>query len=335
MSANYPVVQSAVSSFNNAALLSPDFFWSALLALPIFFVFWVLAPTIAARFLPDSKSRTNIMATLVIAVTAIWTLTHASFGALRDFSWAGILVAVILCAAAVFFARRYYESGARISQYIKTSEKWKRRTDWSVPTAVVIIAALFGEHTWAGAILQGGAVAIGWTAGYLLYRKNAAAIAPAILSGAMMLLVTLGLSMQPEFFRFGQLGQLTGLHLLFLAATVAALAGHLALNLWISRPRGFLRKATYGRAKWFLIAVAALVFLLFAITESALVFSAFAILAAIFSIIYARHRPKKDADKLGVLRHDLWMVSVGLFGIITTMPVLVCAAIVLWRTNDQ
>jgi hypothetical protein len=41
------IVQSAISAFNNAALVAPAFLWSALLTLPLYFLIWAFGGKIA------------------------------------------------------------------------------------------------------------------------------------------------------------------------------------------------------------------------------------------------------------------------------------------------
>ncbi|MCL2890152.1 MAG: hypothetical protein FWF34_02760, partial [Alphaproteobacteria bacterium] len=179
------VVQRAASTFNNAALVAPNFFWTALLAAPIFIAAWIFAPMIAERFLSDSKKRDFNISILAVVSIFIWTLSHQAFGALRDFSFIGILCAVILCACASFLSRRYYGEfkNLRVSKLIK-NEKWKPRADAAVPAVLVAIAAFAGEHTIAGMALSGGAVAIGWLAGWMLERRGAATRDPKFIVAA-------------------------------------------------------------------------------------------------------------------------------------------------------
>ena len=327
------VVQSAASSFNNAALWSPDFFWSALLAIPVFAVFWIFAPKIAEKFLPGEKTRNYFVSVLSFLVVAVWLLVQGNYSVLRDFSWVGVLIAVLLCACAAFLSRRYYEGDARPSKYLPVNKKWGTRIDYATPALIVIIAGVTGEPTWAGMALQGGTVAVGWLSGWLLHRRNVREIDPKLLVALLMFGAAYGLIMQPEFFRFGQLGRLTIIHLIFLAMFAAVLPAYLALH--FVPVAGKFSRGFYRGVRLFAIVAALLFFSLFVITESALVFLILAALSLVFWGIFALHQPRDSANGMKSVRHDLWFLSLGLFGILTALPVMTCAAIVLWRTSPH
>ena len=327
------VVQSAVSSFNNAALFAPNFLWSAILALPIFAIFWIFAPQILARLMPNPRIRNHQISTLAIIIIAIFLLTHGSYAVVRDgVSGVGILVAVMLCACATFLSRRYYDAKTRLPQIINVNAKWKSRTDYAVPIVIAAIAGIAGGPGWGRFVLQFAVVAIGWCAGWLLYRKNARETDPKLIVGALIFLGAYGLVMQPEFFRFGQMGNLTVIHLLFLALTARILPAYFAFH--FVRPNGWLAERTYRRLKLLYATGAVLLFALLLVTESALVFLAFAVGALVWSAITVRHATASTEVTNGV-RHDLWFISLGLFGVLTAIPVLVCAAILLWRGREH
>ncbi|MCL2331729.1 MAG: hypothetical protein FWC61_04290 [Proteobacteria bacterium] len=327
------VVQSAASSFNNAALWAPDFFWSALMALPVFAVFWIFAPKIAEKFLPGEKRRDYRVSILAFLVVAIWLIAQGNYGVLRDFSWVGVLIAVLLCACAAFLSRRYYEGSARLSQCLPVNRKWGTRTDYALPAMVVIVAAAAGEPTWAGMALQGGTVAVGWLSGWLLHRRNARETDPKLLVALLIFGAAYGLIMQPEFFRFGQLGRLTAVHLVFLTMFAVALPAYIALH--FARPRGWFVRGFYKGARLFAAVAALLLFSLFVITESALAFLAIAGLSFVFGCIFAWRQPADAANGIKSVKHDLWFASLALFGILTALPALTCAAIVLWRISPR
>ncbi|MCL2018064.1 MAG: hypothetical protein FWG80_04830 [Alphaproteobacteria bacterium] len=329
------VVQSAISTFNNAALRAPDFFWVALLCLPLFVVAWVMAPQISDLFLQDKKTRNYKVSILAIILIFGWVLTHENFNVLRDgASYVNVLAAFVLYFCTVFLSREYYEQKIRLSQLVSVGEKWKSRIDLAVPLVVIIIAGLRAiDAGWEGIALQSGAVAIGWGAGFLLNLKNAQNDDPKLLVGGIIFACTLGLIMQPEFFRFGQLAHLTSVHLLFLAAMAIAVSSYAVLH--FVRPRGLLIPIIYNRIKLLLRMMMGLVLVLFFITESAPVFFMFALAGMISSVIYVLHQPVKSADSLKLLKHGFWFLSLGLFGILTVMPVLTAVAIILWRVGDR
>ena len=329
------VVQSAISTFNNAALRAPDFFWVALLCLPVFVAAWMFAPQLAERFLPDKKTRDYRLSVLAVALIFLWVLTHENFAVLRDgASYIGIVAAFVLYFCTAFLSREYYERKLRLSQFLPVNEKWGVRIDWAVPFAIILIAGWRAmDAGWEGIVLQAGAVAIGWVVGFLLNWKSAREGNPKLLIAALMFACVFGLIMQPEFFRFGQLAHLTAVHLLSLAAAAATITAFTALHFF--RPRGWLTASIYRRAKLIARMLAGLVLVLLFITESAPIFFIFAAVMGASALLSVLHQPVKSADSLAVLKQDFWLLSLGLFGVLTVTPALTAAAVVMWRVSGR
>ncbi|MCL1892146.1 MAG: hypothetical protein FWF97_02555 [Alphaproteobacteria bacterium] len=336
------VVQSAVSSFNNIALRGPDFFWSALLCLPIFAIFWIFAPEISKRFLPgDFKAKRQTLAGWSVLFIAVWLLTHQNFDALRDGVSMGLLTVTAACIFVIsLFAGWRVES---VGSLIKTKEnppsprlrwtRWKKRTDVAAPFVVAVVVGLCAFGNWHAALVQFAAVLFGFGAGRWMIRNNRAEFDLDFIVIALTAALTFGLIMQPEFFRFGQLGHLTVIHILFLMAAALAIIGSIMTR--VVRPSGWLKESWYKKLMWLARAIAVMVFVLFILTESALAFLCLGLVFAATSFLAVRHHAAKDAPMLKSASEDLWVLSLCLFGILTAMPVLVCAAIILMREKPK
>jgi len=328
------ITSSAISTFNNAALLAPEFLYMAILAIPLFYIAWIMTPEILARFLPNPKIRENQIALLTVIVIFIWTVTHQNFGVLRAESFVGILNAIIMCGSMVFLSRRYYESEWRPAFARPVAGLRRYARYFIVPASIMIIVGLFAiQSGWAGVMLQMGAVGIGILSGWLLQRKNAAERDVKFLTAALMAMVSYGLIMQPEFFRFGQFANLTFVHILGLLIVASLIA--LFFALYFFRPRGYFKKLHFERVQILTIAALSLVTVVLLITESALLFLAFAGVIFGYSVIAIAHFKKSKADELQKLKTDVWIVSLFAFGILATLPVLSFAAILLWRAESR
>ena len=66
------VVQSAVSAFNNAALVGPAFLWWALLALPLFALVYFCGNAFLEKIGWTKSVLTVRISQLVIALTFLW-----------------------------------------------------------------------------------------------------------------------------------------------------------------------------------------------------------------------------------------------------------------------
>ncbi|MCL1786122.1 MAG: hypothetical protein FWG39_03165 [Alphaproteobacteria bacterium] len=327
---NQVIVSSAVSTFNNAALWEPGFLWAAILALPLFALAWIMGHDIFGRFLSNAKTRERRFVFPIVLVMFVWAISHGNFGVIRDgTSLVVILNAIILWLGAIWLSRRYYESGARLSKFIKGKKNpWKKLVDMAAPPAVAIGAGVAAIGAGLDeSLLQSGAVAVGIFTGYMLNRRGAREKDPRLLIGVMILLALFGLVMQPEFFRFGQLAHLSVFHLLFLCLTAAVLAAYFAASL--VRPRGWFSDLHYGRYKVFMRAAGLFVVALLFITESALAFAIFctwALSAAALGVLHA-----KSEEHLKKIKGETFLLLPGLFGILAALPVLTFIAIILWR----
>ncbi|MDR1207158.1 MAG: hypothetical protein LBK26_01975 [Rickettsiales bacterium] len=325
------VVQSAISSFNNAALAAPDFFWMSALCLPIFIAAWIFAGQIYNRFFENGKCDACILG---IAAIAIWILSRQNFGVLREnFSWAGILLTICLFLAAALLSRRYFDGGTRLSAFIKVKEKYKKWTDGAVP--VIIAAAVFAcaLPDWKMGLVQLAAVAAGVVLGYCRHAKSRKSLDPEMPAAAAMFLTTLAMTSQPEFLRFGQMGNLTVIHILFLSAAAVLFAVYFATR--FVRPNGWPRDSWHRKFKLLGRLCIGLALILFAITESELLFIAAA--AGLFAYFAeaVRHMPKTALGRIRDVRRHVWYALLCLFGILTSMPLLVVLGIILHAADER
>ncbi len=323
------VVQSAISSFNNIALHSPDFFWSTLLCLPIFAVFWIFAPEITTRFLPDSKKRLKTIATWSIAFIAIWLLSHESFNALRD----GISLGISALTAACVFVLSLFAGWhvPSFSNLVNIKEKWRKKADIVAPIIAAALIGLCAWGTWQTILVQFIATLFGFYAGRLMVYRNRHKMGSESLVILLMGLLLFGLVMQPEFFRFGQLGHLTIIHTLSLIFTLVTII--VSIMMRSVRPTGWLKKSHYKKLMWLMRAGIILALVLFLMTENALAFAVLGMGIFVQSFIVIRHRAPSDSNLLKNWSEDLWILSLGLFGLLTTMPTIICAVIILVRTR--
>jgi hypothetical protein len=136
--------------------------------------------------------------------------------------------------------------------------------------------------------------------------------------------LTVIILMQPEFFRFGQLGNLTAIHLLF-ALIIGALAAAIMATRNIS-PRGRVHQSAYIKLKWMARILAGLCVVLFALTESVPVFLGLTgVLFASFalSVWHSDSVPENLSKKL-------WALLLCAFGVATSLPLVTVFGILYW-----
>ncbi len=312
------IVQSAASSFNNMALRSPDFFWTAILCIPIFMVAWIFRTQIRDKF----KLSDGMVAGLTLACVAILTLARQNFEVLRQsFSWTGIVVAICLFLCSLFLAGKYYSGKTRLSGLLKKS----KFIDWFVPPLITVVAGLCALPNLKMAFVQMGAVVLGLVLGWSRRRS----FGSQTITVMVMFLLTLAMATQPEFLRFGQLGQLTVVHLVFLTAAAVLFPMYFALRM--VKPSGFLNNSWHRKFKLLGWLCGVLVFALYLMTESELIFVALALVSFVYFAESVRHLPMSSGDKIVELRNNVWSVLLVLFGVLGAVPLVAALGVLMYK----
>ncbi len=310
------VVQSAVSAFNNAALATPAFFWLGLLMLPLFYIVFVYGN----RFLDIiGWNRADMQLRVIkwtVVLSLIWlVLFGGNYVVLRDATTLlPFVIAFIAFIGMVFVGDMTRKVPLPKWREMTRAQKYKFVF---FCTLILAIIGLSDTHTWWGPLLQIAAFVGGAYFGRRMKYKMRSV--PFVL--VFMFLFTIMILMQPEFFRFGQLGNLTWMHLVGVVFVGIPVIGVVALRNVV--PAGKIYKSAYIKLKWLMRCLVALAGCLFVMTESVPVFIGTCLLAGgLFwlKIIHAKSVPEHLADKL-------LMLAVFSFGLITIMPVVSCLAI--------
>lgn len=312
---NEIIVQSAVSAFNNAALFSPAFLWWAILALPLLWVAYAFAPVIAGRIGLTRENMCRKSALWTVILTFAWIIMFGgNYGVLRD----QLSVLPFMMAAIVFIASLFL--GSHTHKLTPPATQRGRIMRATIIMAIIIGLAASSMHTWWGPLLQIGAATLGVVLGRAAGREMRA-VPGAIL---IMLATTTAILMQPEYFRFGQLGALTLAHMVGILAVGAAAAATIALR--NINPRGRIHQSAYVKIKWMLRVISALAVALFILTESVPIF--LGAIAAMFLMFAtsAWHATTLDSN----LGNKMFALTIGAFGLITVMPALIALAVICW-----
>ena len=313
------VVQSAVSAFNNAGLALPAFFWSGLLMIPLFFVVYKYGNRIMdilgfGRF----ELQTRVINWTVI-LSLIWlVLFGGNYTVLRDSETLLPFVTALIA----FMGMMFIGNMTRDMVLPKWNELSRRRKYGIIFFCLLIltIIGLTDTHTWWGPILQIAAFVVGFLTGRKMKYKIGCV---PFVSGFMFLFIIMIL-MQPEFFRFGQLGNLTLLHLIGIVFVGIPIIGSVMLR--NVRPREKIYQSAFIKLKWMMRCLVALAGCLFVMTESVPVFIGVCLLTAglcWLKIFHAKDVPQYLADRL-------LMLAIFAFGVLTIMPVISCLAVFGW-----
>ena len=306
---NAIIVESALSAFNNAALYTPAFLWSFVLTLPIYIFLWMFSNDITQKI---GWTQNNI-----IVKSSFWTaiitlgwvvLFGGNYAVLRD----NVSTLPFMISAIVFVTSLF------IGSHTKFHNVFCRR---NLPLIILGIIALgmSDMHVWWGPFLQIGAALAGVLLG--MVARSEMREVPGIL--LIIMATTTAILMQPEFFRFGQLGNLTFVHMLAVLLVCALAMATLAVR--NVNPVGKIHDSAYIKIKWMVRFVVMLEIALFAMTESVPVFFAAAVSFFVLFGLSVWHSSKVSSG----LGDKLYATTLLLFGAIITMPVICAIGIII------
>ena len=184
--------------------------------------------------------------------------------------------------------------------------------------ALIMIPVGFSDTlNWWGPILQIGAVCIG----LLMGRWRNWRIRGVPCMAAVMFAVAVALLMQPEFFRFGQLGNLTPIHLIGIMMAGILLAAAVAVDVVPARAR--IHKSAFVKLKWLVRFGTALCMVLFLLTEAVPIFIATTFMAFILFAMSVWHAESVENG----LRDKMVALAVIMFGILVDVPTITAMGI--------
>lgn len=321
---NTMIVQSAVSAFNNAALVAPAFFWWAVLSIPLFVMVYFCGNSFMERIGWNGRNIQSKVSLSTVVLTLAWlVLFGGNYGVLRD----NATILPFMIAAIVFVSSVFIGSNLKKFKLprFRSAPRRQKFIIIGVWLALLVAFGMSDMHAWWGPILQIGA----FVGGLLVGRMARNEMRPIAGTALVMLAITVTILMQPEFFRFGQLGALTAVHLTFLILIAAVISAIVALrNL---KPSGFIKHSAFVKLKWLARFITVLCVALFVFTESVPIFFGmtfmFFVLFAM-SIKHSESTPERIDEKFFAL-------ALCLFGIITTMPVITSMGILYWMILPQ
>jgi hypothetical protein len=298
-----------------------------LLALPLFILIYKFGGEFIERMgwtgFRNPRTRAGNLALCVHGVILAWlVLMHGNYAALRDA--ASVLpytVAGILFASTAFVVQKLRTIDAPTPEWYRNM-KYKRPVSVAVALVVVALAGFSGMPTWWGFLMASAAV----VCGALVGRGLARGVGPVPMTTIIIFALTTLVLMQPEFFRFGQLGGLTALHML--AVSFAGILSAAVLTVRNVGPRGAIRASAYAKLKWMARIVAGLCMVLFFLTESVPVFVGFVCACAALFAISARHAEKVPES----LSEKLWAALLCVFGVMTALPLITALGVAYWTS---
>jgi len=319
---NNDIVASAIASFNNQALAGGGFFWLGILSLPILYLIWQFSPQILANYFPSERRRNgNLAFVSEIALFAWLLLAGGNWAAIRDGAgYLPFVIGVVLFLLARDIILRLRENNPALP------ECWRRQSARTRAIVKILLLAAFAAAIyfsaapeWEFKIMQFCAVLFGISAGCFSSRPSN----PVPFSTFILLAVAAGIMLQPEFFRFGQLGHLTIFHLGAMMLLFAL--GAMIFVFRFFRPSGFIKDNHYDYVAWFMRVGLVLAISLFFMTESVIGLAGFFGTALVLVWLAAKHQPA--GTNISGLTQNLWGLFLLVFGFIAGMPVISAAGV--------
>lgn len=301
------IVTTAVSSFNNAALYGPYFFIIGLLNIPVFFMMYMYGRDFVSKI---GWSKDNIETNTglwSVATLMIWLILFGgNYAVIRD----GISLLPWCLAFVLFVSTIYLTNRIKYFGYMKKIQNTKIK--WLIGLVCIISLALSALPTWWGILLQISAVLLGVFVGHKFNVKFSDVILPTFVFWIMTILIL----MQPEYFRFAQLGNLTLTHMLGLL-----ICGFFFITTIVTKytnARSKIYDSAYIKLKWLFRISAILALILFVVTESIPVFLGLLGVCGILQMLTIYHG-KQDMKRIS---GGSWAMSLLFFGVIIICPVI-------------
>ncbi|MDR2686036.1 MAG: hypothetical protein LBB23_04695 [Rickettsiales bacterium] len=334
-----PLVQSvlgtAASTFNNSALASPWFLQSAALAIPVFIAVWLASDAIIGRIMPDAKKRPLSSKVWIFISFVLWAAFGVgNFAALREpASMVEVLVPAVLFLSAWGAAHSAVQLGSVPATRLGRAQRV------ALIAGILLLVGFAGARNLSGMFLPIAGIAGGFIGGFYSARYSGALKSftqgyPIISSGVVMLLSASCILMQPELFRFGQLGNLDASQLMGLGfvAVSAPMAAVLTMMARVKRARGFLGEVAHGRVMWLMRLIVLLCAILFFITESIVTFLILAASAIPYAMVSGGHQPYAEARAVNTFAFDVWCITLFVFGLVAGSFASAFLGVILWRS---
>lgn len=274
--------------------------------LPLFALVWFYGRDFMTRFNVKNSHFALVFEILLI----LWLVVMpGNYAVIRD----GVTLLPV-CIAALLFILTASATQKLKNINVQMPVFWgKRWVRWSAWLIVIALVGLSGAPTLWGFLLQVAAL----LCGVIIGSRTKFKISPTVI----ILAVTTLILMQPEFFRFGQLGNLTLVHKLFILGIGVLSAAIFALR--NIHPRERIHHSAFIKLKWAGRIVVVLAGVLFFLTESVPVF--LGLMVAIFGLfaLSVWHTKNISAN----LSEKLSAVLLCAFGIVTGLPVITALGI--------
>ena len=223
----------------------------------------------------DVESKVGFLA--VVCLVLWMVLVGGNYAVIRD----SISLLPVIVAAVLFVSVAFITSWLKKLNYME--KMYSKKSRLLVVCIFFVLAGFSAMPTIWGILLQLSAVLCGMIVGDRL-NKN---VSDFLVSTFVLGVTTVLLLMQPEYFRFGQLGNLTFIHIA--ALLLAGFFCVTALATKYTDARAKIYKSAYVKLKWLFRIMSLLALILFVLTESVPVFVGLMTVCALSEMLTIYH----------------------------------------------
>ena len=314
------VLSTAISSFNNAALYSPFFIVVGLLTFPLFFMVYIYGKDFVSKIGWNENNVNSQVSLWTTTILLIWLMLFGgNYAVIRDgVSLLPVLISFVLFGLMIIIVNQSIKLG-----YLKKLQN--KKVKWLLFFVLLLMTVFSSVWTWWGILLQIVAVSCGMIVGSRI-KKNIPMMPWVVL---ILFLLVIAVLMQPEYFRFGQLGNLTIVHIL--AMVFAGFCAITAVVVRYTNPRGRIHQSAYVKLKWLFRIMSLLAFVLFVMTESVPVFVGVVGALGLLEMLSIYHSKNISADLSRLAVAMLMMVV----GVIIICPVITALGIIYMISENN
>ncbi|MBR3510789.1 MAG: hypothetical protein IKN73_01875 [Alphaproteobacteria bacterium] len=313
------IASTAISSFNNAALFSPLFLVVAVLMAPLFLMVYKYGKSFVSEYGWNKNNFENKIILWTSVITGLWLILFGgNYAVMRDsISLLPTFISFVLFCLTTIVFQQLSNLG-----YLQKIQCIKHKNLYAL--LCLLIVALSGVMTWWGVLLQISAVLCGMIVGCRLKRRVSLFGLMSVLSVLVVLIL-----MQPEYFRFGQLGNLTFIHLISVFITLFFVVTALVVK--YVKTAGKIHDSAYIKLKWMFRIFSILALVLFILTESVPIFIGLLVCIGISECLTVYHSKN--------INNDIIKMSISLFllcfGVITICPLISSLGIIYMLYNPN
>lgn len=310
------IVETAMVSFNNSALYMPYFFLVSVLSLPLFYILYQ-NPNILGKYFKINTFNISLITEISLF---LWLICMSgNFQTIRDFSYINYFIAVLL------FLLTYIVYSKLSKIYVKNVKNYIKHLCF---ICLITLITLIQYDSLINVLLNISAFISGLVVSSYYPIKYKSDIKIISIDSFILFCISSLIFIQPEFFRFGWLGNLTILHLSIYLLLYFCFG--IALAFFITKPQKKLGDNIVKKIKILFRLVFLILSVLFLLTESFLVLLVFLFVSFLLGLLNLYNNYKNNK-----FLYIIWGFISLIVSIITMLPFISCISLISIKQSNM